>query len=126
VAFAIRRTSGRRLGAEAARVRDAGSEVILIQPTVHDLDVMGTNLMSRSRRHAVIDIAVQTVSDHLRESPIGDRLGRLLPPGSRELVERPPGPAGSWPDLQASARRRWTSTPADSDASAAARGRRAA
>src|SRR5271166_3889281 len=77
VAFAVRQAAGRRLGSEAKRLRAAGTEVILIQPTVHDLDVMGTNLMSRRRRHEVIDTAVQTVTDHLHESPLGERLAGL-------------------------------------------------
>ena len=106
MAFALRQTSGRRLGAEAAKVRDAGTEVVLIQPTVHDLDVMGTNLMSRGRRHAVVETAVRTVTAHLRESPVGKRLSRL-PPGAPALVRRPPEPPAAWPDLHATARNRW-------------------
>jgi NTE family protein len=106
MAFALRQASGRRLGAEAATVRDAGTEVVLIQPTVHDLDVMGTNLMSRSRRHAVVETAVRTVAAHLRESPVGERLARL-PSGAPALVRRPPGPPASWPDLHAEAQARW-------------------
>ncbi len=109
LALAIRQTSGRRLGAEAKRLRAAGAEVILIQPTVHDLDVMGTNLMSRGRRHEVIETAVQTVTDHLRESPVGERLAEL-PHGLPELVRRPRGRVQSWPDLRALARARWKSS----------------
>lgn len=109
LAFTLRQASGRRLGAEAAKVRDAGTEVVLIQPTVHDLDVMGTNLMSRSRRDAVIETAVRSVTEHLRASPVAERLARL-PAGAPALVRRPPGPPASWPDLQAAAQdrsRRW-------------------
>jgi NTE family protein len=76
-AFALRQTSGRRLGSEAKTVRAAGPDVLLIQPTVHDLDVMGTNLMSRRRRHEVVQTATRTVTEHLRDSPVGERLGRL-------------------------------------------------
>ena len=110
LAFSLRRGSGRRLGTEAARVRDAGSEVVLIQPTVHDLDAMGTNLMNRGRRHAVVDTAVRSVVEHLRESPVGERL-RQLPQGLPELVGRPPGQPADWPDLKFAAQRRWA-TPA--------------
>ena len=46
--------SGRR----PSGLRTAGKEVILIQPTVHDLDVMGGNLIRRERRHDVIETAV--------------------------------------------------------------------
>jgi NTE family protein len=90
LAFSLRRASGRRLGAETARVRDAGAEVVLIQPTVHDLDAMGTNLMNRGRRHAVVETAARAVVEHLRESPVGERL-RRLPAGIPGLVARPPG-----------------------------------
>jgi NTE family protein len=99
-AYTIRQASGRRLGNEAKRLREAGIEVILIQPTVHDLDVMGTNLMSRSRRHEVIESGVRSVSEHLRDSSIGERLAEL-PPGHPALVRRPRGRPHSWPDLQA-------------------------
>lgn len=105
LAFALRQTSGRRLNEETERVRAAGTDVVLIQPTVHDLDAMGSNLMSRGRRHAVIETAVRTVTEHLRESPVGTQLA-VLPAGISELVRRPPGPITSWPDLHAAARRR--------------------
>jgi NTE family protein len=109
-AATIRQASGRRLGSEAKRLRAAGSEVLLIQPTVHDLDAMGSNLMSRSRRHEVIETAVQTVTDHLRRSDLGERLAEL-PPGLPELVRRPRGPVESAPDFAALARARWRRSP---------------
>jgi NTE family protein len=105
IAFSLRQGSGRRLGAETARVRGAGSEVVLIQPTVHDLDAMGTNLMNRGRRGAVVETAVRTVTEHLRDSPVGERL-RRLPAGIPELVARPPGTPADWPDLRSAAHRR--------------------
>jgi len=109
VAFAVRQAAGRRLGSEAKRLRAAGTEVILIQPTVHDLDVMGTNLMSRRRRHEVIDTAVQTVTDHLHESPLGERLAGL-PHGLPRLVRRPKSAGKTRPDFGTLARARWKSS----------------
>jgi NTE family protein len=106
LAFSLRQGAGRKLGAETARVRRDGTEVVLIQPTVHDLDAMGTNLMNRSRRHAVVETAVRTVTEHLRDSPVGERL-RRLPAGIPELVARPPGRPADWPDLKDAAVRRW-------------------
>jgi len=106
LAFTVRQASGRRLGGEAKRLRAVGTEVVLIQPTVHDLDIMGTNLMSRRRRHEVIETAVQTVTEHLRESPAGARLAEL-PQGLPALVRRPKGPARTWPDFSAHAHARW-------------------
>ena len=110
LAFAVRQASGRRLGSEAKRLRAAGCEVLLIQPTVHDLDAMGSNLMSRSRRHSVIETAVGTVSEHLRESAAGERLAQL-PAGASQLVRRPSGAAPSWTELRSLARARWKRAP---------------
>ena len=88
LAFRMRQAAGRRLGSEAKRLRAAGVEVVLIQPTVHELDVMGGNLMSSRRRHEVIKTAVRTVTEHLRESPVGARLAEL-PAGDPRLVRQP-------------------------------------
>ncbi|MGA2321979.1 MAG: hypothetical protein ABSG95_14795, partial [Solirubrobacteraceae bacterium] len=54
----------------------------------------------------VIETAVQTVTAHLRESPVGERLA-ALPPGVPELVRRPGGRLESRPDFQKFARARW-------------------
>jgi NTE family protein len=106
LAYAIRQQAGRRLRGEVRRLQDAGTEVLLIQPTVHDLDAMGTNLMSRKRRNYVIATAVETVTDHLRSSPVGERLS-ALPPGLPELVRRPRGSAAQWSDFRTLAAARW-------------------
>ena len=105
-AGALRQASGKRLGAEAKRLRAAGTEVILIQPTVHDLDVMGTNLMSTSRRHEVIEVAARTVAAHLRGRELRALL-RELPGGDRRLVRRPRGALTELPDFAALAAERW-------------------
>ena len=47
---ALRAAAGRRLGHEARKVRTAGADVVLVQPTAEDLVVMGPNPMSRRRR----------------------------------------------------------------------------
>ncbi len=90
LALRIRQASGRRLGSEAKRLREAGTDVVLIQPTVHDLDAMGANLMNRGRRNQVIETAVRSVTEHLGRSDVRATLMRL-PPGSPDLVRRPPG-----------------------------------
>ena len=102
--------SGRRLGSEARVLRDRGVEVMLIQPTEHDLEVMGPNLMSSKRRHEVVMTAIRTVTGHLRSTPDGERLASL-PPGLPEAVHRPPGPPSEWPDFEESARGRWATRP---------------
>ena len=106
VAFELRQAAGRRLGSEAKRLRAAGIDVVLIQPTVHDLDAIGSNLMSSRRRHHVTETAVRTATEHLRNSPIGTRLAKL-PAGDPRLVRRPAGQPSSWPDFRTAASERW-------------------
>ncbi len=106
VAYAVRTGAGRRLGSEAKRLRAAGIEVILIQPTVHDLDAMGSNLMSRKRRTEVMQTARRTVREHLRSSPAGEALA-TLPAGQPQLVRRPSGPRETWAPFAELARARF-------------------
>jgi NTE family protein len=79
LALRMRNAAGRRLGSEAKRLREAGIEVVLIQPRVLDLDAMGSNLMSSRRRPQVVQAAVRSVTEQLRESPVGARLAELAP-----------------------------------------------
>jgi len=95
LAAIARRDSGRRLGSEAKKLRAAGTRVVLIQPTGKDLEVMGSNLMSRRRRHEVITTAIETVGEQLREPALAEQLSGL-PPGDPERVARPPGPPSTW------------------------------
>lgn len=108
VAYRMRAAAGRRLGSEAKRLRAAGIEVLLIQPTVHDLDAMGGNLMSGRRRHDVIETAVRSVTEHLHETPLGERLA-ALPRGDPRFTSRPDTPPSTWPDFRALTRERWAS-----------------
>jgi NTE family protein len=62
----MRRESGKRLGHEARKVRESGTEVVLLQPTRRDLEAMGPNLMSRARRVTVGETAVRTTALELR------------------------------------------------------------
>ena len=52
-------------------------------------------------------MAVETMTDHLRETPLGERLGEL-PPGLPELVRRPKRSPRAAPDFSALARARWS------------------
>jgi NTE family protein len=94
-----KRESGRRLGREARMLREAGSEVVLIQPTGRDLDAMGRNLMSSSNRNEVIRTARETVAEQLATEPFGALLA-ALPPGDPDVVRRPDRPSSEWPDLR--------------------------
>jgi NTE family protein len=88
VAAVLRQASGRMLDSEAEQVRRSGTEVLLIQPTVQDLDAMGTNLMSSGRRHHVIEVGARSVAAYLRKPAVRSRLTGL-PPGEPMLVRRP-------------------------------------
>ncbi len=92
------REAGRRLGREAQRLREAGTEVVLIQPTGRDLDTMGINLMAGSNRNEVIQVARETVAEQLREPGIAAAL-RGLPTGDPDMVRRPSSPSWEWPSL---------------------------
>jgi NTE family protein len=92
----MRNASGRRLGSERKRLAETGAEVILIQPTAADLEIMGGNLMSRKRRHEVVELATQTVARQLRQGPVRRALTDL-PPGDPERINKPAGPPAQWP-----------------------------
>jgi len=86
--------SGRRLGSEAKKLRAAGTEVALIQPTLGDLAVMGRNLMATKRRHEVIETARRTVAEQIRELGLP-----ALPPGEPHKLARPEGHPSTWPEI---------------------------
>ena len=95
--LAMRNASGRRLGSESKKLRAAGIEVLLIQPTGEDLEAMGPNLMSPRRRNQVIEVARRTVADQLDE-PANRELLADLPAGDTLKLRRPDGPPSEWPD----------------------------
>jgi NTE family protein len=94
-----RSETGRRLGREARRLRDEGTEVALIQPTGRDLDAMGLNLMDGRNRNQVIAVARETVAEQLADAAVGPLLADL-PPGEADAVRRPQRPIAEWPDLR--------------------------
>ena len=100
-----RTNNGRRLGHEARKVREYGTEVALIQPTAEDHAVMGRNLMSGARRNDVIETAERTVAEQLRSPQLRDLLADL-PEGEPHKLRRPDGPPAEWPELVPSLRRR--------------------
>jgi NTE family protein len=101
----LRSASGRRLSEEARLLREEGTEVVLIQPQARDLDAMGGNLMSRSRRHEVIEVAAASVRAQLRRPRLRQAL-RDLPAGDPARITQPAGPAATWPRFVATAERR--------------------
>jgi len=97
--FLMHRGSGRRLGSEAKRVRAEGTEVVLVQPTGRDLEVMGTNLMSSRRRNDVITLAIETVREQLRAPEVQELLSDL-PRGAADKIHRPDERPARWPKLR--------------------------
>ena len=93
------REAGKRLGREARKLREQGTEVVLVQPTGRDLDAMGVNLMSNRNRNEVIRIARETVAAQLAEPENAELLSRL-PQGDPDMVRRPDKPSSEWPGLE--------------------------
>jgi NTE family protein len=83
LAGAMRGASGRRLGHEARKLRDEGTEVLLVQPTAEDVRAMGPNLMARDRRVQVMELALRTTARQLRA-----QRGRVALPGRRRARGR--------------------------------------
>jgi len=81
VAAAMRRAAGRRLGHEAKKLREKGTQVLILQPTAEDLAVMGTNFMARDRREEVIERAIRTTARQLRRRRL--REGAVFPARTR-------------------------------------------
>ena len=79
--------------------------MVLIQPTARDLATMGSNYMSTKRRHEVIETAVETVSQQLRQADVMKHL-KSLPPGADYKVTRPSTPASTWSELIGAGARR--------------------
>jgi hypothetical protein len=68
VAALIRDATGRQLGNEARKLRERGTEVLMIQPSAADLAVMGLNLMARDRRAEVLETAHASTVRALRRA----------------------------------------------------------
>jgi NTE family protein len=91
VAAIMRKQAGRRLGSEAKKLRDAGTEVLILQPTADDLALMGPNLMARDRREQVIERAVRTTARQLRRrrGREGVVMPRATPKPKRRAAAKP-------------------------------------
>jgi NTE family protein len=95
----------RRLSHEERKIRRFGSEVLVIEPTVHDRAVMGRNWMDGERRQHVIETARRTVARQLREPAVRAVL-ESLPAGEPHKIARPAGPPSTWPELRPAVGRR--------------------
>ncbi|HVV29682.1 MAG TPA: patatin, partial [Mycobacteriales bacterium] len=68
-----RRLFTRRLVKEAALVREAGTEVVLLGPGPEDLQAIGANLMNPARRRQVFDTSLRTTADALAQTRWAER-----------------------------------------------------
>lgn len=93
VSAVFRAAAGRRLGHEAKKLREEGTEVLILQPSADDLRVMGTNLMSGARRTEVLEQAQRSTAAELRRLRVREDANRLLPRTARR--RRLPEPAGA-------------------------------
>ena len=93
----MRRSVGRRLGWEARRLRELGTEVVLVQPVAEDLLVMSGNMMSTARRHLVLEKAQQTMAERLAQTGVPAAVADL-PPAAEHRLRRPPGDVWDWPE----------------------------
>lgn len=62
---------------EVARIRAAGTPVLVLQPGPEVVDTVGVNSMDMARRADIAAIAHETVGHHLRTDRVADRLERL-------------------------------------------------
>ena len=89
----MRAAAGRRLGHEARKLREAGTEVMLLEPDADDCSLMGLNLMRGTRRAEVMEQARVGVARQLRAL----RSEPVLLPGRtrrRRAAVRAAAPAG--------------------------------
>ena len=96
----IRGQTGRRLGSEARKMRERGTEVVLVQPLAEDLEAMGNNLMRRRNQHRTIEIAIETVRRQLDRPENAELLAKLPKATRQEKIRRPDGPPSHWPSLR--------------------------
>jgi NTE family protein len=86
VESAIRRAAARQLDVEVARLLDAGTHVVVIEPTADDLIAIGHNLMNARRCMRVLEVALKSTTRQLRSPGVRGLLGLL--PGDRRQTRR--------------------------------------
>ncbi len=74
----FRRLVTRRLLREAAKVRDSGTDVVMLGPGAEDLAVIGPNLMDPRRRERVLKTSLRTSALALRQVEAADALSSAV------------------------------------------------
>ncbi len=75
--FSIRQLARRSVAREAKLLRDRGIEVVTMQPTAADLELMSGDSMDPMKASAVCRRVVESTLAHVREPEIADRLVAL-------------------------------------------------
>lgn len=86
---AMRAQVGRRLGHEAQKVRRAGTQVVLLQPGPEEVANMGLNLMRKTGREELAELAARSVQRRLRATGVRRQLRALSTPGDARRPKRP-------------------------------------
>jgi len=96
VAALVRGDNRQVIDREVHGLETAGKRVLLIEPHMDDLRMMGFNYMSRRHLDRVARTAVRTTTASLSGTELG-RLLSALPPGADDRVRRPAGSPSGWP-----------------------------
>jgi NTE family protein len=83
---AVRRMAAHQLDAEVIRLLDAGTHVVVLEPTADDLIAIGHNVMNARRCLRVVEVALRTTTRQLRAPGVQGLLGLL--PGDRQRTRR--------------------------------------
>jgi NTE family protein len=92
---AYRSASGRQLGAEAGRLRRRGTRVVLVQPSLESLVVMGNNLMRSGELDSITEVARASVMRQLRTPEYRYCISVLRRLGGRPETTPRPQPAAA-------------------------------
>lgn len=86
---AMRGAVGRRLGHEAAKVRRTGTQVVLLQPGPAEVEAMGLNMMRKTGRDELAELAARNVQRALRSRGIRRQLRSLSGADARPVRTTP-------------------------------------
>ena len=75
--YAMRQIARRWVAGEVAALRARGVEVVVVQPTPADIDVMSGNPMDPAKAPAVVEQVSATALAHVRDPRVAPRLGVL-------------------------------------------------
>jgi NTE family protein len=97
----LRRLAAWQLEREVAALLDAGTHVVVLEPSVEDVVVMGDNVMDARRSLAVADSALRSVTEAIRRPDVRELLEML--PRRRGVAARVRGVAALLRQLPAAA-----------------------